>query len=1113
MLEKRPDGSVVEVVSRHEYDALNRRVASSDGLGNRTDLSYDARGNVTFLVDPGKNLTVQQYDGLDRLLERVQPEGIAEVFGYDRSSRLTSYRDALGNVTRFEHDDLGRQKAVVHADGVRERFAYDGAGNLRFATDGRGWRTERRYDPADRLESVLVTPAAGTPVEGPLAESYAYDGLGRVVRAQSGEVVTERRYDSLSRLTAEVLSGRRVAYAYDDASALIGLTYPSGLQLQRVPDVLGRVAQVRELGQQLIASYGYQGRGLVAAKSTWNGLSGSFEYDPARRPKASRFVGGGGRAVFGEDLRVDARGLKTAAARVDLNGAGLAFGHDGAGRLTVATRVAGPTGSGVEAGALKGLGDLPEVYGFAYDPAQNLLSQAFARSCAEAMVELPPDGSGRNRPGAVDGEALVYDGNGNLIRKGELELRYDHRNRLSRVLGPQGEVVRNEYDAFDRLVAQGVGGVREETVWVGFQPVEDYRDGQLVGRRVYGVGLDEIVRAEADLDGDGVLEAAYQPLYDDTGNLVAVTDGQGRVVERAFYSPYGERTLVVDSTPPAVEQVRVAGGQLLLEVSEEVSLSDLLRQIAAQPFVLQDVASGQALGVQVSQPVLGGRQARRRLAITTTDPPAPGTEVRLVLPAAAFEDLFGNLASQGLDLTFPWPPGDTLLADSTAPRLEEICLEAGELRIEFSEEVDPARAAEVLRLDGSALAWAPSEDRYSLLAPVAAGSHTLTLGAEPLDLAGLGLGEPRSFTFRVDPGERRQVFTAPDPRTSLASTVGNRFGFHGLRHDPATGLVYARKRFFDPQLGRFLSEDPFGFADGPSRYQYALNNPVDRSDPTGEIATNVLGGVVSAGLGFGVRLAFGQEITPEDVVLDFALGFATSGLSSIAALRNVSTAGRFALRAGIETTLDVGTEAARRSLKGEDFTLGELAVGGAFNFALGEVGAGVVRRVLGPTGPRFRELSGLELGAVRGGGEGVRRGSVSGRPEIVRKVRAARAGDLSSAAELEAARALRGIGLEVEFRTPAGDIGVEGIRTSDFLVSGTPFEVFAPTTGNANRVVSQLAKKLPQADRFVLNLSRSPLGPADFANLLQRINNIPGIPRRAQEIILVRDGVVVGRLR
>jgi len=48
-----------------------------------------------------------------------------------------------------------------------------------------------------------------------------------------------------------------------------------------------------------------------------------------------------------------------------------------------------------------------------------------------------------------------------------------------------------------------------------------------------------------------------------------------------------------------------------------------------------------------------------------------------------------------------------------------------------------------------------------------------------------------------------------------------------------TGLYYFRARYYDPLIGRFLSEDPLRFAAGRNFYVYSLNNPALLSDPTG----------------------------------------------------------------------------------------------------------------------------------------------------------------------------------------------------------------------------------------------------------------------------------------
>jgi RHS repeat-associated protein len=59
------------------------------------------------------------------------------------------------------------------------------------------------------------------------------------------------------------------------------------------------------------------------------------------------------------------------------------------------------------------------------------------------------------------------------------------------------------------------------------------------------------------------------------------------------------------------------------------------------------------------------------------------------------------------------------------------------------------------------------------------------------------------------------------------------YAFTGREWAPETGLYYYRARYYDPRLGRFLSEDPIRFGAGPNFYAYVENNPVDNADPWG----------------------------------------------------------------------------------------------------------------------------------------------------------------------------------------------------------------------------------------------------------------------------------------
>jgi RHS repeat-associated protein len=63
----------------------------------------------------------------------------------------------------------------------------------------------------------------------------------------------------------------------------------------------------------------------------------------------------------------------------------------------------------------------------------------------------------------------------------------------------------------------------------------------------------------------------------------------------------------------------------------------------------------------------------------------------------------------------------------------------------------------------------------------------------------------------------------------------SRYQFTGREYDSFTGLHYYRARFYDANLGRFISEDPIGFAGGDvNLYGYVWNNPLKWTDPTGK---------------------------------------------------------------------------------------------------------------------------------------------------------------------------------------------------------------------------------------------------------------------------------------
>lgn len=203
---------------------------------------------------------------------------------------------------------------------------------------------------------------------------------------------------------------------------------------------------------------------------------------------------------------------------------------------------------------------------------------------------------------------------------------------------------------------------------------------------------------------------------------------------------------------------------------------------------------------------------------------------------------------------------------------------------------------------------------------VAAGAESLATETEQRAAAGaarVGAGIEQDL---VPP----PLLARPAPETS------NRFWFTGHEHDPATGLIYAGARYYDPSIGRFISADPFpGFADVPAslnKYLYAHGNPTVYVDPDGRLAIVpiLLAGALGAEIGFFADLIV-QEIEhgatdigsflrndydPVRGVLSTAAGAVSGGVGGGLAQAGVRTSVAVATSLTVDSALDTGIEIA-----------------------------------------------------------------------------------------------------------------------------------------------------------------------------------------------------------
>jgi RHS repeat-associated protein len=85
-------------------------------------------------------------------------------------------------------------------------------------------------------------------------------------------------------------------------------------------------------------------------------------------------------------------------------------------------------------------------------------------------------------------------------------------------------------------------------------------------------------------------------------------------------------------------------------------------------------------------------------------------------------------------------------------------------------------------------------------------------------------------------------------------TVSFRYGYTGRELDLESGLHYYRARYYDSNVGRFISVDPIGFDAGDTNlYRYVFNSSTNHTDPSGKIvpllAAFLVGGLAAGAAG------------------------------------------------------------------------------------------------------------------------------------------------------------------------------------------------------------------------------------------------------------------------
>ena len=553
------------------YDAMNRRTEYSEidrTNGSNvldTTYGYDSRSNMVWMVNAKGDPTRWTFDEAGRMVKKevalavgtpitTFTSAIETEWVFDENDRLTDHKDDADNTSSWTYDAKDRVTELEYPDTETVTYVYDDNDNVTQVTDPNGSVIADTFDDNNRRTARSIT--RGTGVLGTTSETFTYDGLGRMTKAENNDYKVELTYGVIG-LSSQVYEEKQsyvggtaytktVTRTWDATGNKITELYPSGLDLDYAWNDINRLSSVSD-GTNTIASYTYVGlrregvtfQNSTSASYTYTGFRGEVERIHHETSGPATIVD----LQYGYDDNHD----RTYERFGGSSSAGDAFEYDMARRLTTAymgsTDVTAPSSNSYTKKVV-----------YTMDDDGN-----------RSSVAVTPYGSGTtttnytdnnlNQYTAVGGTSRTHDDNGNLTDDGTLDYEYDYRNQIVRVKQSSTTIAEYKYDALGRRVEKDDGSDVRRFIYSSAETVAVY-DGSnaWVQDFVFGAVIDEVLMLEQadvlDFDTDANTSETTRSFYhrNALGSVMSITDMNEAEVVNYRYDPYGAVTITRNST-------------------------------------------------------------------------------------------------------------------------------------------------------------------------------------------------------------------------------------------------------------------------------------------------------------------------------------------------------------------------------------------------------------------------------------------------------------------------------------------------------------------------------------------------------------------------------------
>ena len=756
----------------YSYDLAGQMTSAADPLGKITAYTYDPAGNITEITKPGGRKTSYGYDKNYNVTSVTDPMGYVAKTVYDKDNRVTEETDALEQKESYTYDKDSRVTSITDKRGFTTGFDYDAHGNIQVVTDKTGLKSHLEYDKNDNL--TKVTDALGG------VTTYGYDNMDNLVTfTNAANKTTNYTYDLEGNLTSiKDPAGRTEKFDYDEKGRLTGYTQASGKKTMydydKLNDLLEKSYQnAKGEKSEKDVTYAYNSAGERVSMKDQTGKS-SYEYDAL-------------------------------------------------GRITKVTN-----------------GSKKDV-SYVYDDADNL----------QAIVY--PDGTKIS---------YEYDLNDNLVkltdRNGKVTTyKHDALNRVTEVIRSNGTKTEVSYDAEDHItkIVNTCGSCGKVISTYEYK----YNDqGYVVGETAteleagtrktpswedwYNWGDTQKETDKADCEHqEKEIQTTRTYEYDDNWELTRCTEkveGGKKTVHNYTYDKIGNRTSyekIEDGVSKAKYNYKYNDSNQLIKRTNAKIWSDpgTTYSYDKDGNLIQECDKTNS-----ADPVTYEYTAENRLAVVKQG----GT----VLMAAMYDG--DNNRVFELDNTYKWEDcyGDEVLIpanqrteDGNSPKEQLASLVKGGSNAKgytLTEYIN-----DINRENTEVLAEYGADEKVRQAYTYGESGIGERVSVDKSEESSYYLYDGRnSVTGILTENANLTNSYQYDPYGNLTSGTAdgvNYYGYNGESTNVKTGLQYLRARYYNAENGTFTTEDSdLGTTENPltrNRYDYATNNPLNYSDPTG----------------------------------------------------------------------------------------------------------------------------------------------------------------------------------------------------------------------------------------------------------------------------------------